>query len=686
MFSVLEGKDMVVNTIGLGEKVRKEEFRVYVWVMKRLASVWSGGRVYTATRGAHWVGGGGRGGGRGQVRPWARAVWSFGRAFGAECSERLVHVLVDVSGKQKEVWGREVAREAVWEGAPGGAEVAFSVAGERHVASLRNRRQGGARKQGLSEVLQGLVVLTGGFGGIGRVYVRSVLATDERTGVLVLGRRGLSAGSSDEQNLVGGVAASVVCGLSDVGKGEEAANVVRAGRQGSGMRVTSVLHLAGQLQDGMLVNLGWSDMARVMRPKVGGMQAMWRTVGEKGVAWIVFSSVTSLLGNVGQTNYAAANGFLDGMAARQSELAVSVNWGAWDVGMYLRSQRGASLPQEEFVIAEGEAKSLLEAAWASGSAEIGVMRMDWKKNGSFLSRKMATASAAKAGGRRGGGAARMSETEVLQVVDSCVKSVLGMSEIDALDETAALRDLGFDSVMSVELRDRISEQLGTQLPATLLFDYPTMKALRAKMLELVGVTDVGAVVEVRNKKGQMAGEVRVVLCGVACRFGEAWSVKGLWRVFSEGLDEVKVVPKSRWRWEDVYDADASSAGKSVSKSGRLLDGLEQFDASFFGISPREAMAMDPRGRMLLETGWECAEDAGLVPLSLERDASHTVGVYVGTWPSEYGERVQDEQLLQYVGVGTAPSAAAGRVSYFFGLTGNCVSIDTACSSSLVSLI
>jgi acyl transferase domain-containing protein len=136
----------------------------------------------------------------------------------------------------------------------------------------------------------------------------------------------------------------------------------------------------------------------------------------------------------------------------------------------------------------------------------------------------------------------------------------------------------------------------------------------------------------------------------------------------------------------VYDPEMSAAGKTVSKWGGFFDGLEQFDASFFGISPREAMAMDPRGRMLLETGWECAEDAGLAPLALERDAEHTVGVYVGTWPSEYGERVQEEQLLQYVGVGTAPSAAAGRVSYFFGLTGNCVSIDTACSSSLVALV
>ena len=162
-------------------------------------------------------------------------------------------------------------------------------------------------------------------------------------------------------------------------------------------------------------------------------------------------------------------------------------------------------------------------------------------------------------------------------------------------------------------------------------------------------------------------------------------MEGLWAAFAAGHDGISVIPKERWRWEEMYDPDGSQEGKSVSKWGGFFVGIEEFDAGFFGISPREALAMDPRSRMLLETGWESAEAAGLNPMALEEPGGETVGVYVGTWPSEYGERISDDQLIQFVGVGTAPSAAAGRVSYFFGLTGTCVSIDTACSSSLVAL-
>lgn len=161
--------------------------------------------------------------------------------------------------------------------------------------------------------------------------------------------------------------------------------------------------------------------------------------------------------------------------------------------------------------------------------------------------------------------------------------------------------------------------------------------------------------------------------------GPAWTVRALWEAFAAGVDTADLVPANRFRWEEIYDVDASAAGKSVSKWGSFVQGMEPSIASFFAISPREASVMDPRNRMLLETGWECIESAAHNPLALEQSPHHPVGVYVGTWPSEYGERIQEDQYLQFL---KWHGTECCRRTYLvlFALTGNCVAIDTACSS------
>ena len=178
-----------------------------------------------------------------------------------------------------------------------------------------------------------------------------------------------------------------------------------------------------------------------------------------------------------------------------------------------------------------------------------------------------------------------------------------------------------------------------------MFDYPTLKALRKKIIEVAQEADGGAWEEddeeddadffgvsrrVKDLEVARSSSSGIVISGRGCRFVQSWTPEGLWQEFLDGNDGIGVIPRNRWKWEDMFDEDVTKEGKSVSKWGGFFKGLELFDASFFAISPREATAMDPRGRMLLETGWECAEDAGLNPLELEKDTDHTVGVYVGT--------------------------------------------------------
>src|SRR4051812_4771487 len=176
----------------------------------------------------------------------------------------------------------------------------------------------------------------------------------------------------------------------------------------------------------------------------------------------------------------------------------------------------------------------------------------------------------------------------------------------------------------------------------------------------------------------------IALVGMGLRFpGGASDPASFWRLLEEGRDAVTEIPASRWDVTQFFDADPDAPGRMYARHGAFIDDVDGFDARFFGISPREAAAMDPQQRLLLEVAWEALENAGESAEQLRGDA----GVFVAMSNSDYGRMVmaRRDEIDVYSTTGTNFSIAAGRLSYFLGLSGPSIVVDSACSGSLVAV-
>ncbi|WP_031091451.1 type I polyketide synthase, partial [Streptomyces sp. NRRL WC-3549] len=254
--------------------------------------------------------------------------------------------------------------------------------------------------------------------------------------------------------------------------------------------------------------------------------------------------------------------------------------------------------------------------------------------------------------------AGLSSADRERLVDGLVKAqvatVLGYASSRDIEATQAFKELGFDSLTAVELRNRLAAATGLHLPATLVFDYPTPADLAAFVLSQALGDQTGSTHD--TAVDVVAADDPIAIVGMSCRYpGAVFDPDGLWRLVADGGDGIDSFPTDRgWDISTLFDADPDRTGTTYTRRGGFLYGAGEFDPEFFGISPREALAMDPQQRLLLEASWEAVERAGIDPASLR--GSRT-GVFAGVMYHDYASRLKGvpDDTEGYLGIGNSGS-------------------------------
>ncbi|MFF7092328.1 SDR family NAD(P)-dependent oxidoreductase [Streptomyces rubradiris] len=546
----------------------------------------------------------------------------------------------------------------------------------------------------------GTVLVTGGTGGLGALLARHLVTAHGVRRLVLAGRRGTAPDLHAELTALG---AEVTVAACDTGDREALRRLLER------HPVDSVVHAAGTVHDGTVDTLTDAMVDEVFHAKALGAWHLHELTRDRALSrFVLFSSLAAVLDGAGQGNYAAANAYLDALAAHRAALglpATSLGWGLWatDRGM------GAALDEaaRDRIAAYGvpgltaaRSLELFDAAVRSRAPHLVPVEIDTaavrrRPDGvppllTGLVRPVTRRATARTGatpatdGRLAALPAADRDRALLDLVRTEVAAVLRHDGPAAVDPGRAFTDLGFDSLAAVELRNRLNTATGLRLPATLVFDHPTSRALAAHIRDTLFGT--GPQEDPTAPARTATDDDPVVIVGMSCRYpGEVRSPEDLWRLVADGADAVGGFPTDRgWDTDALYDPEPGTPGRTYTREGAFLYDAAEFDAAFFGIGPREATAMDPQQRLLLEVSWEALERSAIDPHRLR--GSRT-GVFAGVMYHDYGTRLAEvpEDLAAYLGNGSLGSVVSGRVAYALGLEGPAVTVDTACSSSLVTL-
>ncbi len=518
-------------------------------------------------------------------------------------------------------------------------------------------------------------LITGGLGSLGSLTA-DWLINQGHQALLLVGRTGKA--SSDAQSFVklisGSCNAAVTLLAADLVTTEAAATACLTSKK----PLTGLIHASGVLADSTLQNQSAQSVRSVMTAKVTSLEAVHQKVSLQPChSSVLFSSVASFLGSAGQANYSAANGALDGLAAHWAAQGwpgvSSIQWGGWAGGGMAGGDASTAARLARMgmpLITPFQGLAALSSALTTACHLLTAVPFEWsaflgqaanQSNPAYAdfmpsSNKqdptlLAEANLDVVSGSCSStpGTLTLSRDALLQQIITAVETVIG----HAIGHDEPLMAAGLDSLGTVELRNTLESKLGLQLPATLVFDYPTVNALADLLYPKLAVAAAAATVEQQLEvihshetaslpattlrlvphQGAGNGPALVVMTAMVIRSSQD-AISSI-----PGSDAVRLIPLERW------DADLSISNAATSsiptRFGAFLSHVDRFDAGMFGLGDAEAALMDPQQRLLLETIAEAQLSSG-------RSSTGPCGVFVGVSSTDY-QRLTAKQSQVYTG-------------------------------------
>jgi acyl transferase domain-containing protein/thioesterase domain-containing protein/NAD(P)-dependent dehydrogenase (short-subunit alcohol dehydrogenase family)/acyl carrier protein len=536
---------------------------------------------------------------------------------------------------------------------------------------------------------RGCYIITGGIGAIGKTLAESAVRSGNIALVLA-GRSPLDPQKSEILESWRALGANVTYVVADVGEIAGVRSVVDEARK-TGFPLRGIIHAAGTIDDSLLSRKDRISFDRVLRPKLHGVIYLdFLTREEPLDFFLCLSSLSSILGVPGQSDYSAGNAFLDGFmlwreSLRHSQLrsgySRAINLPFWQGGGMVLSEESQKW-MEQFgglrPLAAQDGQRLINWTLSQNEPQIAIVPGDAEKFKTLL-RNRANVQKSGTATVKVAGSLPAANLILIQIISE----LLGLRP-EEIDPQARLGELGFDSLQLSRLGEELHKKFpGLTLDPAVFFENPTVESLS----KLLGGTNLpeteprASMVIAQPKPSENKNEAIAVI-GMAGRFPGAQNTEEFWELLASGADCITEIPRSRWN-ADIY------TGKSVCKWGGFLENVDRFDPLFFRISPREAASMDPQERLFLETAWHTIENAGYTPARLRTNingSARRIGVFAGiTWGSYQLLSAEEWSKGNMVLGSSSYWSVANRVSWFLDCTGPSIAVDTACSSSLAAI-
>ena len=561
----------------------------------------------------------------------------------------------------------------------------------------------------------GVYVIVGGTKGIGRIFAEH-LAKQYKAKIILVGR---SEFRDSQRKLVKDLQAhnsEVEYIQANASNKQEISRVFNNVREKYG-KINGVINSAGVLRDSLIQNKTIDSFKEVIAPKIyGTIWVVQEAIKDELDFCAIFSAGVTVIGNIGQCDYAYANGFIDSYVnsiENSSGKIVSINWPYWKLGGMVLSEDGINdmkqmgivpLESEVGITALGEAISSKENQviffYGDKDKIKNTLNSRWNKQSVKLKHS---------DGKENLDVSDYVENYLKEVVSKVTK--LPVSKIDS---NVQLMDYGIDSMMIVKLNKELEKEFNS-LPKTLFFEYQTVGELKGYFVSSyfnyfvnkmsrkdVEVDEIeiekkkqteylNSVYKIVDKKDLEIVEKKevenidddIAIIGIHGRYPMADTTDELWQNLVDGRDCISEIPLERWEYKKYYDPEKGKKGKIYSKWGGFINSADEFDPGFFKMTPRDAEQADPQERIFLESVYCALEDAAY---NKKRIADSKVGVYVGVMYGHY-QLFGAEQTLQGnpIALNSSYSSIANRVSYFFDFRGPSIAIDTMCSSSMTAV-